>query len=144
MLERVLGPAYGDGDANIARDQGKHMRSTLHEFLDVGDAVQRFLNDALVLRRKTRLSGKLLNVIAICFGTRHPARGGVRLLQVASLGQISHHVANASRTQTFTIGARQGARAYRVSGGDKGLHNGGQDLSLPLPNRLARWHIKYL
>ena len=48
MLKRILGPADGHGNAHIVRDQGEHVRSALHEFLHIGNTVQRLLNHALI------------------------------------------------------------------------------------------------
>ena len=102
------------------------------------------LNDALIFLRKAGFARKLLYIIAIRLGTGYAARRGVGLLQIAGVGQVRHHVADGGRAESFPIRPRQGARPHRVAGGNKGLHNGGQNLPFPLPDGWSRRHIKYL
>ncbi len=74
------------------------MRGSLHELLNIGDSVQRLLNDSLVFLRKARLARKLLNIIAIRLGTRHAAGGSMGLFEKAGIRQVCHNVAYRSRT----------------------------------------------
>jgi hypothetical protein len=51
----------------------------------------------------------------------------MRLLKKAGIGKVRHHVADGSRAQPFTTGARKRARADRLSTGYKCLDYGGQN-----------------
>ena len=73
MLQRVLSAAGGHGDADIARNQGEHMRGSLHELLHIADAGQRVGNHAGFLRRQLGVSGDLLDVITVGLGGWHAA-----------------------------------------------------------------------
>jgi hypothetical protein len=56
----------------------------------------------------------------------------MRLIKKTGIGQIRHHIPDRGRAQTLATGTRKRARTYRLAGGDKGLYDGGQDLSFPL------------
>jgi hypothetical protein len=64
----------------------------------------------------------------------------MRLLQESSVGQIGHHIANRSRTQSFAAGTREGARTHRLSAGNECLDDGGQDFPFPSA-RWPWWHF---
>src|SRR5438309_1262033 len=97
------------------------MRGPLHELLQIGDAGQSVLDNALVLARKMRLSTKLLDIITISLRRRNAPRRSVRLLKKYRVGKIGHHVPDRSRTQPFAAGARKSARPHRLSAGDECL-----------------------
>ena len=111
------------------------MRGALHELLHVADTVEVLLDGALVLVGDVRVPGDLLHIITIGLRRGHPARRSVRLLQKARLRQIGHDVADTGRAQSFFVGARKRARSHRLSRGDKGFHDGGQNLAFTF----ARW-----
>src|SRR5580692_2920755 len=140
VLQRVLRSANRYRDPNIPRNEREHVRGALHELLHVRNAMKRLLNNILIVIRQPCLSGKLLDVITIGIGAGHTARRSVRLLQVARVRQIRHHIADGRRAQSFPVGARQSARSHRFACGNKGLHNRGQDFAFALAYGWSRRH----
>src|SRR5437763_14036058 len=117
------------------------MRRTFHELLYIGHAAQRVLDNIFVFMREPRFSAKLLNVIAISFSARDASRRSMRLLPKASVGQISHNIADGRRAQALTAATRKGARAHRLSRGDECLDDGSQDFAFPIAG-WSWWHVK--
>ena len=95
------------------------------------------------LRREARVARNLLDVIAIGFGRRNAARGGVRLLEESGIRQIGHHVADGGRAQALAVRARERARSDRLAGGDEGLHDGGQNFAFAVPDIGVSGHTAF-
>src|SRR5271166_2852350 len=53
------------------------------------------------------------------------------LLQKSSVGQVGHYVPDGSGAEVLTIAAGQRTRAHGFAGGDVGLHDSGENLTLP-------------
>ncbi len=130
MLQRVaLRRRRTDGHAHAVRDQRQHMRSALHELLQVLGSLQRALDQALVGRRESSLARQLLHIKTIGMRGRYASGRGVRLLQKSRVGQVGHDIADGRGAQVLAIGARQRTRPHRLARGDVGLHDGGQNLA---------------
>src|SRR5271166_4526483 len=86
------------------------------------------------------LPAELLDIISISLRRRDPARRSVWLLQKSCLGKVGHHIPYGRRTQPFTAGARKRARTHRLSAGNEGFDDGGQDFAFP-PANWPCWHI---
>src|SRR6266700_7716265 len=120
------------------------MRSTLHELLHVGHALQRILDHALIRLRKLRFPAQLLNVVAIRRSARDPSRRSVWLLKKSGIGQVGHYVPDGRRAQSFPARPRKHARTDRLARGDERLYQRGQNLAFPVTNGLPRRHASLL
>src|SRR5262245_23725931 len=116
------------------------MGRALHELLNVYRPLQRLRNEVLVGRRYRGLAGNLVHVVAIRLRRGHAARRSVRLVEEPSVHQVGHDVADGRRTQPVFVLARECTRSYRLTCGDVGLNNGGEDLLLAGPDLSWAWH----
>src|SRR6516162_6153395 len=88
-------------------------------------------------------AGNLLDVVAVGFCGRNAPGGSVRLVQKPGVGQVGHDIANGGRTESLAVGTREHARPYRLTCGNKGLHDGGQDFAFSVSDWARGFH-KYL
>ena len=118
------------------------MRRALHELLHVGDAGERIGDHGFFLGRQTGSARDLLNVIAISLGRWDAARRGVRLLEKARVGEVSHHVADGCGAESFAVRARESAGTDGLARGNEGLHDGRQDFAFAIPDIGVSWHTQ--
>src|SRR5579864_454227 len=113
------------------------MRRALHELLNIGNAVQRVMNDVFIGLRKLYFSAQLLDVVTISCRARHSSRRSMWLLQVPGISQIGHYIPYRGRAESLTAGAGEHTRSNWLARGDKRFHDRGQNFALSISNPMA-------
>ncbi len=132
VLDHAARQRRRNKNAQPARNSRKHVARALHHGFGSLRGIQLAANPLAIFGAGRSLRRYLLDEKAIGRSRGHATGGSVRLVEIALVFEIGHHVANRRGTQRLDVAARNAARRNGFARFDVCADHVGQDLLMAL------------